>query len=86
LYLLFLLLGFLDALKDLLGDSNPMVVANAVAALSELNEVSGKEILKVDSGNLAKMLAAINECTESVFFFFFSFFLFFFFSFFLFSC
>ena len=28
--------GFLDALKELLSDSNPMVVANAVAALSEI--------------------------------------------------
>ena len=28
--------GFLDALKDLLSDSNPMVVANAVAALAEI--------------------------------------------------
>lgn len=32
--------GFLDQLKDLLSDSNPMVVANAVAALSEINEAS----------------------------------------------
>lgn len=27
-------------MKDLLSDSNPMVVANAVAALSEINEAS----------------------------------------------
>lgn len=32
--------GFLDQLKELLSDSNPMVVANAVAALSEINESS----------------------------------------------
>ena len=32
--------GFLDSLKELLSDSNPMVVANAVAALSEINEAS----------------------------------------------
>ena len=30
--------GFLDALKELLSDSNPMVVANAVAALSEIGK------------------------------------------------
>lgn len=30
----------MDQLKDLLSDSNPMVVANAVAALSEINESS----------------------------------------------
>ena len=28
--------GFLDALRKMLGDSNPMVVANSVAALSEI--------------------------------------------------
>lgn len=32
--------GFLEQLKELLSDSNPMVVANAVAALSEINESS----------------------------------------------
>ena len=32
--------GFLDLLKDLLSDSTPMVVANAVAALAEIGEVS----------------------------------------------
>ena len=32
--------GFLDLLKELLSDSTPMVVANAVAALSEIGDVS----------------------------------------------
>lgn len=31
-------LGFLELLNDLLSDANPMVVANAVAALTEINE------------------------------------------------
>jgi len=31
--------GFLDQLRDLLADSNPSVVANAVAALVEIDEV-----------------------------------------------
>ncbi len=31
--------------QDLLGDSNPMVVANAVAALSEINESSPTGII-----------------------------------------
>eukprot|EP01105_Mastigella_eilhardi_P011217 TRINITY_DN2595_c0_g1_i1.p1 TRINITY_DN2595_c0_g1~~TRINITY_DN2595_c0_g1_i1.p1 ORF type:complete len:899 (-),score=327.34 TRINITY_DN2595_c0_g1_i1:108-2804(-) len=56
--------GFLDQLKDLLADANPMVVANAVAALNEINEVSKTEVFKIDSGNLLKLLAALNECTE----------------------
>ena len=32
--------GFLDLLKELLSDSTPMVVANAVAALAEIGDVS----------------------------------------------
>ena len=33
--------GFLDLLTQLLSDSNPTVVANAVAALSEIEDLSG---------------------------------------------
>ncbi len=34
--------GFVETLKDLLSDANPMVVANTVAALSEIAETSGR--------------------------------------------
>ncbi len=56
--------GFLDILNDLLADSNPMVVANAVAALSEIDEVSKIDVFKINTNNLSKLLAALNECTE----------------------
>lgn len=56
--------GFLDILRELLADSNPMVVSNAVAALSEISEASKEEVFKVDGAILAKLLAALNECTE----------------------
>jgi len=56
--------GFLDILNDLLSDSNPMVVANAVAALSEIDEVSKTDVFKINTNNLNKLLAALNECTE----------------------
>jgi len=56
--------GFLDILNDLLSDSNPMVVANAVAALSEIDEVSKTEVFRINTNNLNKLLAALNECTE----------------------
>ena len=51
--------GFLDALKELLSDSNPMVVANAVAALSEI----GRDDF-LNKGVVNKLLTALNECTE----------------------
>jgi AP-1 complex subunit beta-1 len=56
--------GFLDALQEMLADSNPMVVANAVAALAEIQESSGRDVFKVTSTSLFKLLAALNECTE----------------------
>jgi hypothetical protein len=40
------------------------VVANAVAALSEINEVSEEDVMLVNSGTLNKLLTALNECTE----------------------
>lgn len=56
--------GFLDMLRDMLSDANPMVVANAIAALQEIGDISGKEALQITSHTLFKLLAALNECTE----------------------
>jgi hypothetical protein len=51
-------------LQDMLSDANPMVVANALAAMQEIQEVSGKEVLQITPHTLFKLLAALNECTE----------------------
>jgi AP-1 complex subunit beta-1 len=51
-------------LQDLLGDANPMVVANAVAALSEIQELSGRPVLDLTLATVSKLLRALNECTE----------------------
>ncbi|KAL9269243.1 Beta-adaptin-like protein [Drosera capensis] len=56
--------GFLDSLKDLISDNNPMVVANAVAALAEIQESSRRPIFEITSHTLTKLLTALNECTE----------------------
>ncbi|KAL1501451.1 hypothetical protein ABEB36_006768 [Hypothenemus hampei] len=58
--------GFLEQLKELLSDSNPMVVANAVAALSEINESSptGQLLVELSTSTINKLLTALNECTE----------------------
>ncbi|KAF3793486.1 Beta-adaptin-like protein C [Nymphaea thermarum] len=56
--------GFLDTLKDLISDNNPMVVANAIAALAEIQENSSRPIFEITSQTLSKLLAALNECTE----------------------
>ena len=41
-----------------------MVVANAVAALAEIQDQSGRNVFRVDSDSVNKLLRAINECTE----------------------
>jgi len=56
--------GFLETLHDLISDSNPSVVANSVASLSEVAETSGRDVMRVSSSVLQKLLAALNECTE----------------------
>ena len=50
--------------QDMIGDANPMVVANAVAALSEIQEISGKPVFQINASSLSKLLRALNECTE----------------------
>ncbi|KAL8210070.1 hypothetical protein R6Q57_006802 [Mikania cordata] len=56
--------GFLEGLKDLISDNNPMVVANAIAALAEIQDNSSKPIFVITSNILTKLLTALNECTE----------------------
>uniref|UniRef100_G1RDH5 AP complex subunit beta n=1 Tax=Nomascus leucogenys TaxID=61853 RepID=G1RDH5_NOMLE len=57
--------GFLHSLRDLIADSNPMVVAKAVAALSEISESHpNSNLLDLNPQNISKLLTALNECTE----------------------
>ncbi|MCJ1322389.1 beta-adaptin [Xylographa vitiligo] len=57
--------GFLETLQELIGDPNPMVVANAVTALAEIGEAAPEtRALQITPATLKKMLMALNECTE----------------------
>jgi AP-1 complex subunit beta-1 len=56
--------GFLDQLREMLSDANPMVVANSLAALQEIQEISGKDMLHLTQHTLMKLLTALNDCTE----------------------
>lgn len=40
------------------------MVANAVAALSEIDETAKEDVFSLNSENLKMLLAALNECTE----------------------
>ncbi|ODQ67744.1 Adaptor protein complex beta subunit [Nadsonia fulvescens var. elongata DSM 6958] len=57
--------GFLESLQTLIEDSNPMVVANAVSALAEIQDRAPEiKCFVVDPHILSKLLVALNECTE----------------------
>jgi len=58
--------GFLEQLHELISDSNPTVVANAVVALSEIASfsVDGLKVFNVTGSVLSKLLAALGECNE----------------------
>ncbi|KAF2835720.1 Adaptor protein complex beta subunit [Patellaria atrata CBS 101060] len=57
--------GFLETLQELIGDPNPMVVANCVTALNEITQSApDTKALIVTPTILKKMLMALNECTE----------------------
>lgn len=57
--------GFLEILRDLVSDANPMVVANAVAGLAEISATLGKDLMNLgEKGAISKLLAALNECNE----------------------
>ncbi|RSH88112.1 beta-adaptin [Apiotrichum porosum] len=76
--------GFVETLRDLIGDGNPMVVANAVTALADIHEASlnmappesspegsspnsarlNNQLFIIDHATLAKLLVALNECSE----------------------
>jgi len=59
--------GFLELLHEMVTDSNPMVVANAVLALTEISESSEEgdaQVFTLDSQTLGRLLVALGECTE----------------------
>ncbi|KAJ3172155.1 AP-1 complex subunit beta-1 [Geranomyces variabilis] len=57
--------GLITIVQDMLSDRNPMVIANAVAALAEISEASvRRDVFVVNASILTKLLAALNECTE----------------------
>ncbi|KAJ3025411.1 UNVERIFIED_CONTAM: AP-2 complex subunit beta [Siphonaria sp. JEL0065] len=57
--------GLISSLQEMLSDRNPMVIANAVSALSEIHAHSPQDqIFVITPQILTKLLAALNECTE----------------------
>ncbi|KAI0702763.1 clathrin binding protein [Earliella scabrosa] len=61
--------GFLEQLRDMIADSNPMVVANTVAALSDIHLAAvaagaTRDSFPITTDIVNKLLVALNECSE----------------------
>ncbi|KAG6818152.1 hypothetical protein H0H87_000057 [Tephrocybe sp. NHM501043] len=56
--------GFVEMLRDLMLDGNATVVANAVAALSEIGDRHDGVIFKLNLATANKLLAALGESSE----------------------
>ncbi|TFK67982.1 Adaptor protein complex beta subunit [Pluteus cervinus] len=64
--------GFLEQLHEMVSDSNPMVVANTVAALTDIHTAAtgagclpnDPAVFVITSTILNKLLIALNECSE----------------------
>ncbi|KAF7974417.1 hypothetical protein HWV62_38300 [Athelia sp. TMB] len=65
--------GFLEQLQEMISDSNPMVVANTIAALSDIHIAATSQpstsssdpgIFIITASILNKLLIALNECSE----------------------
>lgn len=57
--------GFLDDLRQLLGDGNPMVVANCVATLTEIQMMHPEQkIFSIDNDTRMKLLSALTQSNE----------------------
>ncbi|KAM5537322.1 hypothetical protein V8D89_009052 [Ganoderma adspersum] len=61
--------GFLEQLREMIADSNPMVVANTVAALSDIHLAAvaagvPRDQFPVTTDIVNKLLVALNECSE----------------------
>ncbi|KAG9005671.1 beta-adaptin [Tulasnella sp. JGI-2019a] len=67
--------GFVEQLQEMIADSNPMVVANAVTALTDIHEMAitsaaeggqpdSRAEFIINASVLTKLLIALNECTE----------------------
>ncbi|KAI0306363.1 Adaptor protein complex beta subunit [Multifurca ochricompacta] len=56
--------GFVELLRDLLVDSNATVVANAVAALSEISDRQDGVLFKLNLPVANKLIAALGESSE----------------------
>lgn len=56
--------GFVQMLRELLRDTNPTVVANAVASLTEISERAPEIKFELGAVEASRLVNAMGECSE----------------------
>lgn len=51
-------------LENLMNDGNAMVVSNTIAALNQISETKGFNMVNLTPYTVQKLLTALQECTE----------------------
>ena len=51
-------------LENLMNDGNAMVLSNTIAALAQISESKGINIINLTPHTVQKLLTALGECTE----------------------
>ena len=56
--------GFILRLRKMINDSSPFVVSNAIFALHDISQTIGRDVIRVNSKMLNRLLVCLDECSE----------------------
>lgn len=56
--------GFILRLRKMIGDSSPFVVSNSIFALHDISQTIGRDVIRVNSKMLNRLLVCLDECSE----------------------
>ena len=56
--------GFILRLRKMINDSSPFVVSNAIFALHDISQTIGRDVIRVNSKMLKRLLVCLDECSE----------------------
>lgn len=56
--------GFILRLRKMINDSSPFVVSNAIYALHDISQTIGRDVIRVNSKMLNRLLVCLDECSE----------------------
>ena len=56
--------GCILRLRKMINDSSPFVVSNAIFALHDISQTIGRDVIRVNSKMLNRLLVCLDECSE----------------------